>query len=118
MIEIKYANNNIKYYFENPRAMQKDYGSELTKKIVKRIDELMSFNNVFELLNSGLDNPHLLVADLDGCLGWDLSANIRLIIRICETFEVDTKEKTKIMTSVVIEGVRDYHDRNKKWIIN
>lgn len=118
MIEIKYANDNVKYYFENPRAIQKDCGPDLAKKVNRRIDELRSFNSVNELLNCGIDNPHLLIGDLEGSLGWDLTSHVRLIIKICEKFEEDTIEKTKFITSVVIEGVRDYHGGNKKWIIN
>ena len=118
MIEIKYANNNVKYYFENPKAIKKDCGPDLAKKVSQRKDELASFNCVFDLLNCGIDNPHLLIGDLEGCLGWDLSSHIRLIIKVCDKFEPDTIEKTKTSTTVVIEGVRDYHGGNKKWIIN
>ena len=118
MINIDFANENVKYYFENIKAIKKDFGQNLAKKISQRNDELKSFNTVNELLNSGIDNPHLLIGDLEGCIGWDLTAQIRLIIKICDQFEEDTIEKTRTMTFVVIEGVRDYHDRNKKWIIN
>ena len=118
MIEIKYTNNNVKYYFENLKMMQKDYGLKLAKKVSQRIDELKSFSNVNELLNSGIDNPHLLSTDLDGCIGWDLTANVRLIIRIAQDFKEDTVESTKTMNEVIIEGVVDYHDGNKKWIID
>lgn len=118
MLDINYANDNVRYYFENLKAIKKEYGPELAKKVSQRKDELQSFNSVYELLNCGIDNPHLLLGDLDGCMGWDLSARIRLIIKISEKFEQDTIEKTKTMTSVVIEGVRDYHDGNKKWIID
>lgn len=118
MIEIRYANNNVEYYFKNLRALQKDFGPDLAKKVSRRIDELRSFGSVSELLNSGIDNPHLLNTDLNGCIGWDLSSNVRLIIRIANEFEEDTIEKTKTLNEVIIEGVRDYHGGNKKWIIN
>lgn len=117
MLEINYANDNVKYYFENPKAIQKECGPDIAKKVMKRMDELKSFNSVYELLNSGIDNPHLLVYDLDGCMGWDITARMRLILRISKEFEEDTKEKIKTMTSIVVEGMRDYHNGNKKWII-
>ena len=118
MIEIEYKNKNVKDYCENPKITQKDFGQQLTKKLFQRLRDLRSFNSVNQLLNSGIDNPHLLRGDLEGCLGWDLTSNVRLIIRICDSFCEKTIEESKTMTSVIVEGVRDYHDRNKQWLIS
>ena len=118
MIKVDYKNSNVQKYCESFKLTQKDIGPQLAKKLSQRLDELRSFNTVYELLNCGIDNPHMLVGDLGGCIGWDLSATVRLILRICDDFTEKTNEEIKTMTNVVVEGVRDYHDRNKKWLIN
>lgn len=115
---MNYKSKSIEGYCENPRLVNKECGPVIAKKLSQRLDDLKSFNTVYELLNSGIDNPHLLIGDLDGCLGWDLTGRVRLIIRICDSFNELTFEKTKSIMTVIIEGVIDYHDGNKKWIIN
>ncbi len=118
MLKVYYKNDRVKKYCENPRDVQKDFGIEIAKKLSKRLDDLQSFDTVMQLLNGGIDNPHLLKSDLEGCLGWDLTANVRLIIKICDCFNEKTIEECKTITTVTVEGVRDYHGGNKKWLIN
>ena len=118
MLEITYKNKNVKEYCENPRRVQKDYGAQLAAKLSQRIDDLKSLNSIYELLECGIDNPHLLKHDLEGCIGWDLTSHIRLIIKFCEMFSADIVEKSKNITTATIEGVRDYHGGNKRWLIN
>ena len=118
MLEIDYKNNNVKKYLENLRLVQKEFGLQIAKKIAQRLDELRSFNNVFLLLTSGIDNPHLLIGDLEGCIGWDITGPVRFIIKFCESFSGYDMKDSKYITKVVIEGVRDYHGGNKKWLIN
>ena len=118
MIEITYRNTDVELYCTNLRKTQKEYGSKLAMKLSQRLDDLQSLNTVYELLSCGIDNPHLLNYDLDGCIGWDLTSNVRLIIRISDSFTNDIIEQCKYMTTVCIEGVRDYHGGNKKWLIN
>lgn len=118
MISIAFKNNNVEKYCNNLKLVQKEFGLQIAKKLSQRLDDLKSFNTVFEVLNSGIDNPHLLIGDLDGCIGWDLNATVRIIIRICDSFAENTVEQSKTITSVTVEGVRDYHGGNKKWLIN
>ena len=118
MLEIFYKNKNINEYCNNLRLVQKDYGFELAKKLSQRESELVSFNNVNELLNSGIDNPHMLTGNLDGCIAWDLTSQVRIIIRIEEKFNEFTKENLINIRKVTIEGVIDYHGGNSKWLIN
>ena len=118
MLEITYKNTNIEKYCIDLRKTQKEHGSQLAIKLSQRLDDLRSLDTIYELLTCGIDNPHLLNHDLDGCVGWDLTANVRLIVRISETFTNDIIEKSKNMTRACIEGVRDYHGGNKKWLIN
>ena len=118
MLEIEFKNANIEKYCTDFRLTKKDFDVQLAKKLSQRMDELRSFDNVYQLLTSGIDNPHLLIQDLEGCIGWDLTSRIRLIINFCSSFDGTEMDKSKTITKVKIEGVRDYHDRNKKWIIN
>ena len=118
MLEISFKNKNVEKYCTNIKDVQKDFGPQIAKKLAQRLSEAKSFNTVFELLNSGIDNPHLLKGDLDGCAAWDLTAQVRLIIRISDSFNENTEDDIKTMTFIVVEGVRDYHDGNKKWLIN
>ena len=107
MLELFYKNKNVEKYCLDIRCTQKDFGIQIAKKLSQRLSEAKSFNSVFDLLNSGIDNPHLLIGDLDGCMAWDLTAQVRLIIRISNSFNENTSEEIKTMTSVVVEGVRD-----------
>ena len=118
MLDIHYKNKKVEDYCKNPKLVQKDFNIQLAKKISQRMDELQSFNSIYQLLSCGIDNPHLLIGDLDGCIGWDLTGRIRLILKTGEKFECDFMEQCKTMTEIQVEGVRDYHDGNKKWLIN
>lgn len=115
---ILYRNKTVKEYCENPSLVKKDFNIQLAKKLSQRMDELKSLGTVFDLLNCGIDNPHLLKGDLDGCIGWDLTGQIRLIIKASNEFEDDFMNKCKNIKTVEVEGVRDYHGGNKKWLIN
>lgn len=118
MLEITYKNNNVKEYCTDFRLIQRKLGIQLAKKISQRMDELKSCNNVYNLLTCGIDNPHLLIGDKEGCIGWDLTNTIRLIIKFCESFSGKDMEESKNIVEVEIEGVIDYHGGNRKWIIN
>lgn len=118
MCTISYLNKNVEYYWNNLRAVNKDYGNKLAKKLSQRKDELASLNNAQELLDCGIDNPHMLKESFDGCIGWDLTANVRLILRIQANFDEKTIKNLSTFTNFEIEGVIDYHGENTNWIIH
>lgn len=118
MEAILYKNKTVQEYFENPSLVKKDFNVQLAKKIAQRMDELRSLPTVYDLLNCGIDNPHLLIGDLDGCIGWDLTGPTRVILRAADGFSEDFMSKCKDIKTIEVEGVRDYHGGNKKWIIN
>ena len=60
----------------------------------------------------------MLKENFDGCIGWDLTANVRLILRIQANFDEKTIKKLSTFTNFEIEGVIDYHGGNTNWIIH
>lgn len=118
MFTISFLNSKIEYYWNNLKAVNKDFGSKLAKKLSQRKDELASLNDAQELLDCGIDNPHMLRENFDGCIGWDLTANIRLILRIQAKFDENTNKNLSTFTNIEIEGVIDYHGGKTKWIIH
>lgn len=118
MLTIKYINKNVQRYCTNPRLTQKDYGTQIAKKLNQRMCDLAALDNVDDLLNCGIDNPHLLNYDLSGRIGWDITNMIRLVIKVSDDFNIDTVKDLSKVTEVTIEGVRDYHGGNKQWLIS
>lgn len=116
-MELTYANEKVKEIFLNGDKMIKRVGLPLAKSIKKRKDQLESFVNLFELMGSGIDNPHLLKGDLYGCIGWSITGNVRIILDLelknGEVYSLDIPKRKKIC----IKGVCDYHGGKNEWTI-
>ncbi len=117
-MEITFATKKIKDIFTNAVKLKKSVGAEMCKKIIKRMLELEQFDNIGELMQRGLDNPHVLVGDLANHIAWEVSRNYRLILKFekasNEEFNTDVQRKE----TICIEGVLDYHGSKDRWIIN
>lgn len=117
-MDIDYTNNKVEKVMTDAKQLVKKVGSNTAKAIIKRMNQLEAFSNIGELMQSGIDNPHLLDNNLYGCIGWSVTANLRLILDVgldkSEKYstEINLKEKIKI------KGVTDYHGGKDEWIIS
>ena len=116
-MELEYSNAKVEKAFTDWSYLVKLVGVPLTKTIKKRKDQLESFQNIFELMGSGIDNPHLLKGNLYGHIGWSVTGNLRIIIDLkleknaIYGLEIAKREK------ICIKGVADYHGGKDEWII-
>lgn len=118
-MDIEYANNHIEKVITDAKQLVKRVGPLMAKTIIKRWNQLKAFSNVGELMRSGIDNPHPLIMNLYGCIGWSITGNYRFILDVGlgknEKYiecEVNLKEK------IIIKGVADYHGGKNEWIIS
>lgn len=117
-MKLEYSNNKVEKAFTDWAYLLKTVGKELTKAIKKRKDQLESFQNIFEFMSSGIDNPHLLNGNLHGCIGWSVTGNLRIIFDLKleknEAYGLEIARREKIC----IKGVADYHGGKDEWLIN
>ena len=111
------ANSKVQEFFEDYAKIAKKHGNEFAKRLQKRMSELMSYENVFELFGSKLGDPHFLKGDLDSCIAVSITGNLRLIL------ETGISQKSRDVLDVFklkeieIKGVVDYHGDKYEWII-
>ena len=110
-------NKKVQEFFADYEEISKKCGPVFAKQLQKRMAELSSYENIFELFNSKLGGPHFLQGDLDTCLAISINANCRLIL---ET-GISQKDRNVLdvmkLEEIEIKGVVDYHDGKRKWII-
>ena len=92
-------------------------GSELTKAVKKRYNQIVSFSSFFALQLSRIGKIHSLEENYKGSYALGLSANYRLIIK--PKSKDLSAESLKSCDVLIIEGVIDYHGKETKinWII-
>ena len=80
-------------------------GTQMTKAVKKRYNEIEATNDFQELMKNNLGHPHPLKGDLKEYYGIELTGNYRLVIKVKEN---------KI---IIMRGVIDYHGDKYNWII-
>ena len=97
--------------------MNREIGAELTRVIKKRYNQIVAFSSFSSLQFSGIGKIESLKGDRKGSYSLRISANYRLIIKPkAKDLSADSLKKCD---TVIIEGVIDYHGKDKKfsWII-
>lgn len=97
--------------------MKKAIGSELTRSVKNRYDQIVSFPSFLSLKQAGFGKIESLAGDLKGSYSLRVSANYRLIVKP-KTNDISA-ESLGSCDTLIIEGVVDYHGKGKKssWII-
>ncbi|MGB4659630.1 MAG: hypothetical protein WBI07_10640 [Mobilitalea sp.] len=123
-LQIEYEDPNVKELFDDlgliqasKNLMKKRIGTDMTKAVKKRYDQIKAANNFAIYLSTGLGKPHSLSGDKLGCYEVHVTANWRLIIQ--PVSEDNSAESLKNCDSLIIKGVMDYHGNgtNNNWII-
>ena len=117
MKDILFSNDKVEKYFNNIKLLQKKCGMPLAKQIVKRMSQLEALENVYDLLKAPIDNPHLLEENLEGCIAWSLTGNIRLILDTGLPKNPENISSLANIEKIIIKGVVDYHGNKNNWII-
>lgn len=117
MKDILYSNNKVEKYFNDAKLLQKKCGMPLAKQIIKRMSQLKALDNVYDLLKAPIDNPHLLEENFEGCIGWSLTDNIRLILDTGQDKNPENISSLSNLEEIIVKGVVDYHGNKNNWII-
>lgn len=127
MIFIKALYKNIKieeYVLDlndvsnSKHLLQRKIGTELTRALKKRYNQIVSFSNYAEFVNAHIDNTESLHGDLKGYYSMSLNANYRIVVSP-ETEDLSISN-LKTIDKFKIIGVIDYHGTGKKdnkWLI-
>lgn len=99
------------------QQIKKKIGNSLAKTVFRRLNELLAAPDLWTFLNCGVGHPELLTGNLSGSFSVRITANYRLIIKP-STNDL-SPDGLKTCTSVIIEGVTDYHGNNvhTKWLL-
>lgn len=111
-MEITYANNRVKKYFEDYNKMQKKLPFEWVKAIKKHINHLKAAECFEDFLKLGLGNPEPLTGYQHLRYSLHVASNVRLIIE-----PNATQDTIMICTEIEVEGVSDYHGSKENWYI-
>ncbi|MDR3769811.1 MAG: type II toxin-antitoxin system RelE/ParE family toxin [Sutterella sp.] len=109
-MEIHFKDKKIKRLCEDPEICNKRYGSNCTRKLQARLNDLRAASNPTEL-HAG--NPHLLTGDLKGLMALNLAGGLRLLFAPANDpcpKRPDGTTDWSCITIICIEDIRDYHD--------
>jgi proteic killer suppression protein/toxin YoeB len=114
-IDVSYANSKVEQYFTDFDRMKRKIGSNETKTIKLRMNQISASISFLDYLSLRLGSPHALRANLSDHYGVTITGNIRLIIRpLCD----DRKPETlKNCTNIEVKGVLKYHEGKEEWLI-
>lgn len=99
-----------KKFYESQKELVREYGPQLGRNIIRRINELQMYDSVGELLDYGKGNPHFLTGNLDKCIGISISGNYRLIVKPLFDEGIDFSKLDLYSIEIIkIMEVDDYH---------
>ena len=115
-MQIEADNRKLEKKICNVEELKKTIGTDMTKSLKKRIDQLRAADNSKEFLDIGLGDPHPLVGNLDNYYGIKINKNYRLIVEpLSEKLDDVSLRKCR---NVNLKGVANYHDGKCEWIIS
>lgn len=104
-MEIEYYNNKVQKVMSDMQELNGEIGTEMTKMVKKRYNEIESAENFQEFMKNNLGHPHPLKGDLDEFFGVGITGNYRLVV------------KSKDNKTIIVRGVIDYHGDKYNWLI-
>ena len=115
--EVKKLFDDLNDVYNSENLMRKQLGTELTRAVKKRYNQMMAFSSFSALQKSGIGKMESLGGSLKGSFSLRVSANYRIIVR--PKVQDLSAESLMNCDTIVIEGVVDYHGKGKKnsWLI-
>jgi len=111
-MEVFFASERLAKQLSSQRTLRKEFGPENAKWIQKRLDNLRFVSNLEEM-RSLPGRTHELEGNLKGVLSIELKHGYRLLIEPAEEpppSKPDGGLDWQAVRSVIVIGVRDYHD--------
>jgi proteic killer suppression protein/toxin YoeB len=124
ILYVEFEDEKVKELFEDLNnvqgskgLMKRVIGTELTKAVKKRYNQIVSFSSFSALQLSGIGKMESLAGDRKESYSLHVSANYRLIIK--PKSKDRSAESLKKCDTLIIEGVIDYHGKGTKysWIV-
>lgn len=109
-MEVQFKSNKERDFYQDIKALRKDFGDIMAKLIVRRINELEAFDSIGQLMNMKIGKPHFLTGEYIHCIGLSLTGNYRLIVKPLyeENTDFSKLNLDKIFIVRVMEVI-DYH---------
>jgi toxin HigB-1 len=104
-MEISYRDRTLRKYRENSKELQRIYGPEQAREIIKRLGEFMAATSLHDISKLPQARLHLLKGEYFECYAVDLKHPYRMIIKPLNGNQSDLKTITKIE----IIKITDYH---------
>ncbi len=103
-MKISYANKKLESILTNERLIKKEY-TAFYKKVISRMSELRTANNLDEISHAPPPRRHKLEGEFE-CWGIDVSKNYRIVLKPSG----DWKESDlRTICNVEILTIEDYH---------
>ena len=124
LLDVVYESSDVRILFDDlndvrntKSLMIRTIGTEYTKAVKKRYNQIVAFSTFYSLQQSGIGKMESLDGDLKGYYSLRLTKNYRLIIK--PQADDTSAESLKKCDTVIIKGVIDYHGKGTKynWII-
>lgn len=109
-MEILFLSDREQRFYQSEKQLVRTYGKLMANKITQRLNEMMAFDSVGQLLDSKIGKGHLLDHDYKGCFAVSLTGNYRLIAKLIFNKKTDLSDVNfyKVQIVQIIE-VKDYH---------
>ena len=105
-MDITFANSKLKKLCEDHKRLKKSYGQLQAERIIKRINEFQSSENLFDISKLPQARLHQLTGNLKGLWAVDILQPYRILIKLLNGSPEDLKTITEIE---ITEIGKDYH---------
>ncbi len=112
-MKLHFKSRKLKRQCENPREAQKKYGPKIGTKLTQRVGELESAPSLADIEKIPAARLHRLKGQRSNELAVDLVHPFRLVLKPILEGDADINNLESI-TIVRIEGVTDYHGKQKR----
>lgn len=104
-MKVVFRNDKLQKGYEDYRKLTQRYGTEQSKKIIARLNELISAKNLYDISKLPQARLHQLTGKYEGSLAVDLKQPYRLILQPLN----GTLTNLESITEIKVIEVTDYH---------
>ncbi|MDD5432498.1 MAG: type II toxin-antitoxin system RelE/ParE family toxin [Candidatus Omnitrophica bacterium] len=104
-MDVQFKNSKMKKIFEDHKLLTREYGAQQSKEIIQRINEFISAENLYDISKIPQARLHSLAGNLNSLWSVDIKHPYRMLIELLNGDPSDLKS----ITSIQIDGVRNYH---------